>query len=69
MWAVARVGARPPAATGTSGGDRVLRLRDGIERFLITDINNPATGRGATELPVFGDTFGSSEFSTTKPEP
>jgi len=28
---------------GNAGGDTVYRLREGIERFLITDINNPAT--------------------------
>ncbi len=27
---------------GNAGGDTVYRLREGIERFLITDINNPA---------------------------
>jgi len=29
---------------GNGGGDTVYRLREGIERFLITDINNPAAG-------------------------
>lgn len=28
---------------GNAGGDVVYRLREGIERFLITDINNPAS--------------------------
>ena len=27
---------------GNGGGDTILRLREGVERFLITDINNPA---------------------------
>ena len=27
---------------GNGGGDSIYRLREGIERFLITDINNPA---------------------------
>ncbi len=27
---------------GNGGGDTIYRLREGIERFLITDINNPA---------------------------
>jgi prepilin-type N-terminal cleavage/methylation domain-containing protein/prepilin-type processing-associated H-X9-DG protein len=27
---------------GNSGGGTVLRLREGVERFMITDINNPA---------------------------
>ena len=29
-------------AIGNSEGDTVFRLKEGIERFLITDINNPA---------------------------
>jgi prepilin-type N-terminal cleavage/methylation domain-containing protein/prepilin-type processing-associated H-X9-DG protein len=28
-------------AQGNNGGDKILRLKEGIERFLITDINNP----------------------------
>ncbi len=30
------------APNGNGGGDTVYRFREGIERFLITDINNPA---------------------------
>jgi len=41
----------------------VLRLREGIERFLITDINNPAqSARASSTLPVMWDAFGSSTF-------
>ena len=58
----------PPApgdafATGTGGKgkDTVFRLREGIERFLITDINNPgATAKAQSTLPVMWDTFGTS---------
>lgn len=32
---------------GNGGGDTVYRLREGIERFLITDINNPAASATA----------------------
>ncbi len=32
---------------GNGGGDTVHRLREGIERFLITDINNPAASTRA----------------------
>lgn len=32
---------------GNGGGDVVYRLREGIERFLITDINNPASSSKA----------------------
>jgi prepilin-type processing-associated H-X9-DG protein len=54
-------------ATGTAGGDKVLRLREGIERFLITDINNPAASNKAQSIiPVQWDTFGNpSESAAT----
>lgn len=46
--------------TGYAGGDTVMRLREGIERFAISDINNPAaTARAQSELAVMFDTFGS----------
>ncbi len=32
---------------GSGGSDTLYRLREGIERFLITDINNPAGSAGA----------------------
>lgn len=32
---------------GNGGGDKVYRIREGIERFLITDINNPAASAKA----------------------
>ncbi len=44
---------------GNGGGNVVNRLREGIERFLITDINNPAgSAMGQTELPVAWDNTG-----------
>jgi prepilin-type N-terminal cleavage/methylation domain-containing protein/prepilin-type processing-associated H-X9-DG protein len=47
-------------ATGTAGGQKVLRLREGIERFFITDINNPAASAQAqSSIAVQWDTFGS----------
>ncbi len=52
----------PPDATGTSGGDMIYRLREGIERFFITDINNPAAGSVAqSSIPIMWDTFGMPE--------
>lgn len=37
----------------------VYALREGIERFLITDINNPAASAEAqSTIPVYGDLFG-----------
>ena len=35
------------ANLGNGGGDTVYRLREGIERFMITDINNPAASAQA----------------------
>ncbi len=41
---------------GNGGGDTVYRLRDGIERFLVTDINSPAGGAKAqSDLFVMWD--------------
>ncbi len=38
------------------GGDTLYRLREGIERFLITDINNPAAAaQAASTVPVMWD--------------
>jgi prepilin-type N-terminal cleavage/methylation domain-containing protein/prepilin-type processing-associated H-X9-DG protein len=43
--------------TNTNGDDRTLyRLREGIERFFITDINNPAASTEAqSTIPLMGD--------------
>lgn len=41
-----------PAGVGNSGGNSVNRLREGVERFLITDINNPA-GSAKAQSNVF----------------
>lgn len=44
------------AGTQPGGGDTLYRLREGIERFLITDINNPAAANQAqSEVPVMWD--------------
>lgn len=45
-----------PAPNGNGGGDTILRLREGIERFVITDINNPAASAQAqSEIPIMWD--------------
>lgn len=48
-----------PAVEGTQAvgdGNTIYRLREGIERFIITDINNPAaTAKGQSEIPVMWD--------------
>lgn len=42
--------------SGNAGGDTLYRLREGIERFLITDINNPAASAHAqSEVAVVWD--------------
>ena len=47
-----------PALTSTQadGGNTIYRLREGIERFIINDINNPAaTVRSQSTIPVMWD--------------
>jgi prepilin-type N-terminal cleavage/methylation domain-containing protein/prepilin-type processing-associated H-X9-DG protein len=42
---------------GNGGGDVVYRLREGVERFMISDINNPAaTAKAQSEIFVMFDT-------------
>jgi prepilin-type N-terminal cleavage/methylation domain-containing protein/prepilin-type processing-associated H-X9-DG protein len=44
------------AGTQVGGGDVLYRLREGIERFLITDINNPAASAEAqSTVPIIWD--------------
>ena len=47
----------PPFNTaGNAGGDKALRLKEGIERFLVTAINNPAgAAKAQSELAVMWD--------------
>lgn len=41
---------------GNARGNTLYRLREGIERFLITDINNPAaSAKAQSEVPVMWD--------------
>jgi len=45
-----------PPGSGNGSGDVLYRLREGIERFLITDINNPAaSARAQSETAVMWD--------------
>lgn len=47
---------------GFGSGGSVMRLREGIERFAITDINNPAaSARAQSGIAVMFDTYGSFE--------
>jgi len=57
---VAPPGVQPPLVAGdpmgTGDGDTIYRLREGIERFLITDINNPgASARAQSEIFTMWD--------------
>lgn len=50
--------------TGTGGGSTIYRLREGIERFLITDINNPAgSAQAQSTLAIFWDEISGDEAS------
>jgi len=51
--------------TGSGGhGDTLYRLREGIERFMITDINNPAASAMAqSEVPVMFDSIADARWS------
>jgi len=41
---------------GTGGGNNILRVREGVERFFITDINNPAgNAKSQSSIPVMWD--------------
>src|SRR5690606_32976366 len=41
---------------GNGGSDTVFRLREGVERFLVTDINNPAaSARSQSRIPAVWD--------------
>jgi len=46
---------------GNGGGNTLYRLREGIERFLITDINNPsASSKAQSEIFIMLDQLGTS---------
>jgi prepilin-type N-terminal cleavage/methylation domain-containing protein/prepilin-type processing-associated H-X9-DG protein len=53
--------------TGIGGSCTVYRLREGIERFAITDVNNPAgSAMAQSGLPVMMDGIDSSEQRNAK---
>jgi prepilin-type N-terminal cleavage/methylation domain-containing protein/prepilin-type processing-associated H-X9-DG protein len=46
---------------GNGGGNTVYRLKEGVERFMITDINNPAaSAKAQSEVFVMLDAFSSN---------
>ncbi len=53
-----------PLLYGSGGGKILYRTREGVERFLITDINNPAgSAQSQSSIPVYLDMLGSAERS------
>jgi prepilin-type N-terminal cleavage/methylation domain-containing protein/prepilin-type processing-associated H-X9-DG protein len=58
---------KPLHLYGNGGSANVYRLREGIERFLITDINNPAaSAKAQSELPIMWDQISNNDnFSHT----
>jgi prepilin-type N-terminal cleavage/methylation domain-containing protein/prepilin-type processing-associated H-X9-DG protein len=47
-----------PIARGSGDGETVYRLKEGIERFFITDVNNPAgSAMAQSSLGIMFDTF------------
>jgi len=54
-----------PHGNGGPGSNMIYRLREGIERFLITDINNPAgTAIAQSELPIMWDYIEAAKITT-----
>lgn len=46
---------------GNAGGSNLYRLREGVERFLITDINNPAgSAKAQSTVPIMWDVVNSN---------
>ena len=46
----------PTAPTGNANGSVIFRLKEGMERFMITDINNPAgSAMAQSDLPISWD--------------
>lgn len=51
-----------PMGIGNGGGNTIYRLREGIERFMITDINNAgASAMAQSEIVIMWDVIASNE--------
>jgi prepilin-type processing-associated H-X9-DG protein len=58
------VNVTPPVMIGNSNGTTIQRLKEGVERFLITDINNPAgSAKAQSTVGVMWDRIGVSGTS------
>ena len=52
------------AGTGSAGGSKIFRFKEGVERFMITDINNPAgSALAQSELAIMWDEISGDEAS------
>jgi prepilin-type processing-associated H-X9-DG protein len=64
QWTEARFG--DLIMTGSGGnpqGSTLFKIREGIERFMITDINNPAaSARSQSTVPLMFDSIGAGAF-------
>ena len=45
------------AGTQVGAGNKILRVREGVERFLITDINSPSNAVAQSQLPIMWDHY------------
>ena len=62
--AFTNIGLPVPTAQGNGGGNVIQRLREGIERFLITDINNPAgSAQAQSTVAIMWDRIGTAGSS------
>ncbi len=57
-----------PVGVGNGGGDTIYRLKEGNERFMITDVNNPQTSAMAQStifamMDLFGNSGGIALFN------
>jgi len=51
---------------GNAGGNTIYHLREGIERFLITDINNPAgSAKAQSEVAIYWDSIDLAPANTS----
>lgn len=57
----------PGSALGNAGGTTLYRLKEGIERFLITDINNAAgSAKAQSNVPVMFDAVSTTTGKTAQ---
>ena len=45
------------AGTQVGAGNKILRVREGVERFLITDINSPTNAVAQSQIPIMWDHY------------